>query len=191
MITFKEHFLKESGVMGEVLPYSKGKRGIRWTRKGGDLRGAPRNVVGNFDCNSCKLDSLEGGPHSVTGFFDCTDNQIETLKGAPKKTGGYFGCSGNHLLDLEGAPQEVGGDFYCTGCTLDSLEGAPPVLPDGAFHCSHNPLTSLKGIPKAAHYDLPDGFKQADAEKEVQRRELVQGLDKETASTFGDFVAEL
>ena len=173
------------------LPYTTDSDGnVEWTRKGGNLEGAPQTVGGNFFCSGNRLQSLEGAPKEVGGNFYCYDNQLQSLEGAPKTVGGGFDCSNNRLQSLEGAPKEVGGNFFCYNNRLQSLEGAPQTV-GGNFYCSDNPLKSLKGVPKARSYDLSKGFSEKDVEKEVAHREFEKGLDAETRDTFGDFVAEL
>ena len=76
------------------------------------LEGAPKEVGGDFSCNSNNLTSLEGAPKEVGGSFSCNSNNLTSLKGAPKEVGGSFSCYSNRLTSLEGAPKEVGGDFY-------------------------------------------------------------------------------
>ena len=175
----------------EKLPYKTESNGnVIWTREGGNLEGAPKEVGRGFYCSSNQLKSLEGAPKEVGGNFYCHTNHLKSLKGAPEKVGGNFNCHTNHLKSLEGAPKEVGGNFNCYNNQLKSLEGAPEKV-GGEFDCNPNPLKSLKGIPEADSYDLPDGFAEKDARKEVERRKFRKELDKETVETWGDFVDQL
>ena len=142
---------------------------VIWSRKGGNLEGAPRVVQGTFQADDARLDSLQGGPRVVKGSFF---------------------CDGNKLTSLEGAPEIVGQSFFCYSNNLKTLEGAPDRVEE-MFNCNNNPLESLKGISEAKHYHLPEGFTEEDARKEVAKRRFEQSLDKDTKDTFGDFIGEL
>ena len=174
------------------LPYETDKHGnIFWLRVGGNLEGAPKIARGDFDCSDMCIESLKGAPESVSGAFFCHHNKLsQSLKGAPMTTGSHFSCENNQLLSLEGAPGAVGGNFNCSNNRLKSLKGAPEFIGNG-FTCRNNPLKSLAHIPKAKNYQLPDGFSEKDAKKEVERREMAKNLDPETFNTFGDFFSEL
>ena len=151
-------------------PYVVSSNGnVTWTRTKGNLKGAPEEVEGNFDCSRNDLQSLEGAPKKVRGSFYCSQNRLTTLKGSPYTVGEDFYCYSNLIVSLEGAPEEVGGEF----------------------NCESNPIKSLKGIPEATVYELPQGFTEKDAHKETERRKFKKGLDTETIDTFGDFVGEL
>ena len=174
------------------LPYKSDADGdLVWTRRGGNLEGAPKEVMGGFYCANNQLVSLEGAPKTVGGSFVCFANHLKDLKGAPEKVGRDFSCNDNFIESLEGAPKEVGRDFFCSGNLLQNLEGAPEVIRGRVFACTRNPLTSLRGIPNAETYSLPEGFTEKDASKELRRRKFESNLDSETLSTFGDFVSEL
>ena len=173
MISKDQRLLEEAykKVVDPGLPYYFGEGGdCIWTRKKGDLQGAPEVVEGSFRCVG----------HGLT-----------RLKGAPREVGGGFFCHSNRLRTLEGAPQKVGGDFFCDNNDLESLEGAPEKV-GGLFSCCFNPsLKSLEGIPEAADHEVPFGFGEKDVQKELEKRRFRQSLDKDTLDTFGDFVAEL
>lgn len=136
------------------------------------LKGAPKKIGGNFNCNNCcKLTSLEGGPEEVTYSYEvgnCT--MLKTLKGGPKYVGIIFDCSECHSLEsLEGGPEDAL-HFYCDLCPkLKSLKGAPKklrgslsadstgieTLDSGIIHVGRNfsvvhceKLVSLEGAPK-------------------------------------------
>ena len=101
------------------------------------LKGAPREVGGDFICSWTNLTSLEGAPEKVGRDFECWDcYQLQSLEGAPKEVGGAFDCSGcKSLQSLEGTPKEIGGSFDCTSCkSLYSLEGCPNKV-GGYFKC--------------------------------------------------------
>ena len=104
-------------------------------------------VSGNFVCGFNQLTSLEGAPQKVGGDFYCRNNGLTSLKGAPREVGRDFNCSRNELTSLEGAPQRVEEDFRCNDNQLTSLEGAPREV-GGDFYCSSNELTSLVGAPQ-------------------------------------------
>jgi hypothetical protein len=137
------------------------------------LKGAPREVSGNFICYKCpNLVSLEGAPTKVEGSFECMSCfKLTSLKGAPKEVGGKFNCRHCYnLTSLKGAPQEVKGDFDCSVCSsLVSLEGAPQSV-GGGFICD--------GCPK-----LPDWETDLIADYNEKRRtweEVWKILHKET-----------
>ena len=136
------------------------------------LKGAPKKIGGNFDCqNCCKLTSLEGGPEEVTYSYRTDECMaLKSLNGGPKYVGTIFDCSECHSLEsIEGAPEDAL-HFYCDLCpSLKSLKGAPKKL-RGSFsadstgieildsgiidvgrnfsiqHCDK--LVSLEGAPK-------------------------------------------
>ena len=50
----------------------------------------------DFNCAYCdKLTSLKGAPKEVGGNFDCSDNKLTSLEGCPKEVGGDFYCDNN------------------------------------------------------------------------------------------------
>ena len=50
------------------LPYKSDADGdLVWTRRGGNLEGAPKEVMGGFYCANNQLVSLEGAPKTVGG----------------------------------------------------------------------------------------------------------------------------
>ena len=113
--------------------------------------------------------NLKGAPRAVKRSFGCQRCELDSLEGGPEVVIGNYNCANNHLVNLEGAPSKIGGRFICRS----------------------NPLKSLTGIPEAESYELPDGFTERDARKEVARRKFEKSLDPETFKAFGDFVAEL
>ena len=67
------------------LPYKIDSDGdVWWTRKGGNLEGAPEKVGGDFSCSDNQLQSLEGAPEKVGGDFYCDQNPLTSLKGIPE-----------------------------------------------------------------------------------------------------------
>ena len=163
MKSFKQ-FLKEAN---ETSKYQKGDFGYWWTVEEGNediegkvyngdisgfvhnltsLKGAPKEVKGDFDCSHNNLTSLKGAPEKVKGYFDCNNNNLTSLEYAPKEVGDKFNCSHNNLTSLKGAPKKVG-DFYCGFNNLTSLEYAPKEV-KGDFYCYTNKLITLKGCPK-------------------------------------------
>ena len=104
--TLYESLLEATQKPSVNLPYKIDSDGdVRWTRKGGNLEGAPKEVGGNFHCYSNLLKSLNGAPEKVGGDFYCSNNQLESLEGAPEKIGGHFYCPGNPLKSLKGIPE--------------------------------------------------------------------------------------
>ena len=166
-----ESLLSEaSAVSGEKLYSHESPESLRWLRKGGNLKGAPKDVKGYFNCSYRHLDTLWGGPETVGEGYYCQYNALINLIGAPAGT--------------------IKGNFDCSHNCLETLDGAPELVEE-YFDCDHNPLKSLAGVPEAKSYFLPQKFTPAGARKEVARRKFEKGLDKETADTFGDFVNEL
>ena len=115
------------------------------SRKLTSLKGAPKEVHGDFYCSkNPNLESLDGAPEKVTGSFYCTDNyNLKSLKGAPKEVTGAFVCSNNisiiSLKDIHKQVIKLGGMFHgrntsikshvlglllngCTGVLLDNTE---------------------------------------------------------------------
>jgi len=140
--------------------YKPGDFGYWWTRtmgrediKGGEwpvdiccsqegitnLYGAPRKVIGNFDCGDNQLISLEHCPETVTGDFDCRENRIASLEHCPKSVGADFYCDNNVLISLEYCPETVRGFFYCNGNKINNLTHAPHEV-NGSFECENNPI---------------------------------------------------
>ena len=113
------------------------------------LEGAPKKTR-TLDCSWCpELTSLKGAPKEVIKDFNCGHcSSLESLKGAPKKVGGNFDCGCcKSLKSLKGGPEVVSGDYHCYQCDLKDLIGAPKEA--GSFDCSYCPdLKSLKGGPK-------------------------------------------
>ena len=65
-----------------------------------------------MDIYGLGLTSLKGAPKEVGGDFWCSYNQLTSLEGAPREIGGGFDCSNNpdlHSLDDIG---EVTGKIY-------------------------------------------------------------------------------
>ena len=86
--------------------FEKDKYGnIRWTRRGGDLAGAPQKVEGDFICSDCDLVSLEFGPLEVEGSFYCDRNRLVSLHGMPRSFSS-FSVGQNPLATLDGAEGE-------------------------------------------------------------------------------------
>lgn len=93
------------------------------------LKGAPKNVLGTFNCSNNNLNSLEGSPESVGVDFVCHSSELKSLKGAPESVGRNFDCDYNNLTSLEGAPKSVGGNFSFEGnYSLNSLKGISPFI---------------------------------------------------------------
>ena len=117
------------------------------------LKGAPKEVKGDFRCSFNQLTSLKDVPEKVGGSFVCDYNKITSLKYSPKKIGKDFVCSYNQLISLEGSPERIGRDFDCRNNKLTSLKGAPKIV-IGHFDCPKNKLTSLKGAPEKVDGDF-------------------------------------
>jgi len=148
---FSEYEIDENGdytFFGDVKISGLGIKNIKTylARKYG-IKGAIKEVRGDFECGVNKLMSLEGVPQKVGRDFDCNSNQLTSLEGAPQKVDGYFDCCNNQLTTLEGAPQKVGKSFYCRYNELTTLKGAPQKV-DGYFDCCNNQLTTLEGAPQ-------------------------------------------
>jgi hypothetical protein len=79
------------------------------------LKGFPKFVGYNFDCDRNELITLEGCPSSVLGSFTCNKNKLISLKGCPELLEEHFMCEDNQLTTLEGCPKIVKGDFACRG----------------------------------------------------------------------------
>lgn len=109
------------------------------------LKGAPKKIGGNFNCqNCCKLTSLEGGPEEVTYSYRVNECiALKSLKGAPKYVGTVFDCSECHSLEsLEGGPEEVH-HFWCNLCpNLKSLKRAPKII-RGSFSADSTGIETL------------------------------------------------
>lgn len=123
----------------------KGDYLIQHSKSLESLKGAPKKIGGNFDCqNCCKLITLEGGPEEVTySYRTDTCMALKSLKGGPRYVGTIFDCSECHSLEsIEGAPEDTL-HFYCDLCRkLKSLKGAPKKL-RGSFSADHAGITTL------------------------------------------------
>lgn len=95
------------------------------------LKGAPKKIGGNFNCqNCCKLTTLEGGPIEVMQSYRVDEcSTLKSLNGGPKYVGTIFDCSECQSLEsIEGGPEDAL-HFYCDLCPkLKSLKGAPKKL---------------------------------------------------------------
>ena len=91
------------------------------------LKGAPKDIDGNFTCQFYGVRSLKQGPVKITGDFSVWGNRFSDLQGSPLEIGKNFDVSMNkRLKTLEGGPEIVRGNYVCGGCPgLTSLKGAP------------------------------------------------------------------
>ncbi len=119
---------------------------LQWYDKDFKKIDPPKEIRGNFYCNSTSITSLEGCPRIVRRGFYCAGTKITSLKGCPREVGGSFDCSDTKITSLEGCPNEVE-NFYCVSTPITSLEGCPQIV-KGNFDCSFTRLSSLKGAPK-------------------------------------------
>jgi hypothetical protein len=110
------------------------------------LEFGPKEVGGDYHCNSCSLDSLKGSPEEVKGYFDFSGNYIYTLKGGPKIVGGSFVGKLNSIESVEGAPNFVGGSFNLAQNNIKNLKGCTKEI-EGDFIMYSNDLVSLEGGP--------------------------------------------
>ena len=71
-------------------------------------------VKGYFDCSGCSITTLKGAPKEVGGNFYCSNcPKLTTLKGAPKEVGGDFYCTNCPTLkSLEGVPTHMKGKIF-------------------------------------------------------------------------------
>jgi len=149
------------------------------------LEGAPQKVGRDFDCSSNQLTSLEGAPEKVGKSFWCDSNKLITLEGAPRVVGKNFSCGYNsQLTSLKGAPQIVGGDFDCRSNQLTTLEGAPQEV-GGDFDCRYNELTTLEGAPQKVDGDFDcDGNQLTTLEGAPQKVDGNFGCDGNQLTTL-------
>ncbi len=101
-------------------------------------------VMGNFYCDSNKLETLEGAPVSVSLDFDCSSNKLSNLDGCPKYVGKGFFCSDNNLTSLENSP-EGSLVYYCLNNNITNLQG---------LNTKTINVLSLKGNPIYKWWDL-------------------------------------
>ena len=109
------------------------------------LKGAPKEVSGDFVCDS-EIQSFEGGPEKVGGSFEVNYYaKLKSLKYGPKEVKGNVELLDAHLKSLEGGPEKVGGSFIVDSDKLTSLEGGPKEV-GGEFDCSNCPKLSEKEV---------------------------------------------
>ena len=171
--------MKIKNLFEEELPYSlhyenAGSSLLFWKRKGGDLSGSPKELVGEFHAAYCVLESLNGGPKTVFGDFSVHHNRLESLEGGPEMVTKDYICSNNSQLkslkgapdssdifscdfcssleSIEGAPQKVHSVFGASHCALTSMKGSPKFV--GSANLSNNKLTNFEGAPNTIHGDL-------------------------------------
>jgi hypothetical protein len=111
------------------------------------LKGAPKEVRGNFDCSGIWLTSLSFAPTKVFGSFNCCENQLRSLEGCPKEVGSHFACQANNLTSLKHSPNVIFGEFNCENNYINSFAGAPQRI-NGDFLACDNSIKSLKDIHK-------------------------------------------
>ena len=78
--------------------------------KYGDLTGQTYN--GSIFVGNMGLTSLEGAPKYVVGSFNCSDNKLTSLKYAPVSITGYFNSTNNPLDSLKYSPTDVKGAYW-------------------------------------------------------------------------------
>lgn len=62
------------------------------------LEGAPKEIIGSFNCADNDLSSLEFGPEYVTGYYNATNNpKLKNLKGCATTIKGAFWCDGSGI----------------------------------------------------------------------------------------------
>jgi len=134
-----------------------------------NLKNIP-NTVKEIDFNWYDFQSLEGLPQ-VMDQLEFNECKFQTLKGLPKKL--------NYNLTIHS-------DY------ISNFQGGENTVVKGQFNFyNSDKITSLKGIPKAGHYHTPHNIKEQDIKKEIEDREFVKKLDKETGEAWGDVLSGL
>ena len=123
------------------------------------LKGCPKTILGDFDCDQNHLESLLYGPTEVKGHYFCSNNKLITLKGAPIEIGmgqrGGFFCDHNELTSLEYCPERMNGSIYCNDNNIDNFHDIHKLVKQisGSFQFQKNPIKShvlglllIKGI---------------------------------------------
>jgi hypothetical protein len=93
------------------------------------------------------------------------------------------------LPSLHGLPKKIG-TLEIESTNLKDFTGAEDTEV-GALQGWKNNFTSLKGVPKANHYDLGKKFSEKQIEKVIADREMVKRLDKDEQEAWGDIVTNL
>jgi hypothetical protein len=128
------------------------------------------NTVKRLEFFQYNFQSLEGLPQ-VMDELEFTMCKFQTFKGLPKKI--------NFNLTIHS-------DY------ISNFQGGENTVVEGMFNFyQSSKLTSLKGIPKAGRYHTPHNIKEQDIEKEINDREFVKKLDKETGEAWGDVLSGL
>jgi hypothetical protein len=78
----------------------------------------------HFLCRQMRLTSLKGAPKKVIGWFDCGRNEITSLEGAPEYVGGNFNCNFNTKLtslhNVHKYIKSIGGHLDAYDCPINS-----------------------------------------------------------------------
>ncbi len=119
---------------------------VSWNKKLKSLKGAPKQVLGDFKCDCCALTSLEGISDHIGFELLAYENNIKNLKGL-KYVGIGIHVSQNPLTSLKGIPKNFKGTITCSDTKIKSLEGVPRQLSSLSLESVIH-LESLKGIPK-------------------------------------------
>lgn len=123
VIISRMQFLKELPDLVDVEV--NGRLVISRNKSLSSLKGCPRKVNDNFNCESNGLTGLVGCPQLIGASFCCDDNHLESLTGCPKEIPGAFLANNCGLKSFVGGPEIVGSDFYAGGNAFESLDGFP------------------------------------------------------------------
>lgn len=134
------------------------------------LRGCPKIVYGNFNCNDNNLTTLDFFPECVGKYWmdgtpmlqysdscngawiHCSNNNLESLKGIPANYRGSIFADDNNIMTFEGCP-EIICNISIEDNMLTSMKGAPKKV-NGRFIISKNFIKSLNGMPKEISGDI-------------------------------------
>lgn len=127
--------------------YKKGDFGYWWTIIEGNEDIVSSAYIGDIDCSLKSLTSLKGAPKEIKGNFLCQMNKLKNLEFAPEKVDGNFDCSKNKLIDLHLSPKVINGNFIATNMQLTVLNCDDTII-NGDFDISFNNLKTTKVLPK-------------------------------------------
>lgn len=114
----------------------------------GNIKEIPLNfnkVSGCFWIDGNGITSLKGSPKTVGVDFDCNMNNLTSLEGGPKVVGGVYLCDNNYLTNLKGSAEECK-SFRCAKNDLTSLESDLKHIKGKLFVFSDNKIKDFYGF---------------------------------------------
>jgi len=116
--------------------------------------------------------------------------EIKSLQGLPEQMDALH-IDHSFMESLKGLTTKVIKGEFRVRTDLKTLQGGEHTVCGKLDIYDNRSLKSLKGIPKAKEYTLPNQFTVKDAQKEVQQREFIGNLKPKTKETFADIFGSL